>query len=171
MIYWIVVIPAFGVILFIGIFSFWNLYAIVRGAPFVPSAAKRVAAMISVAQLQKTDVLLDLGSGDGRIVRRVAPLVLEARGIEINPSLVLWSRFMNVLLRKKKIYIHCADFWNYNIADVDVLFVYCIDSKMNRLEAKIQKEMKPGSRVVSNGFIFPAWTPAKEVDGVRLYLL
>src|SRR3989339_994085 len=102
MIYWIVVIPAFGVILFIGIFSFWNLYAIVRGAPFVPSAAKRVAAMISVAQLQKTDVLLDLGSGDGRIVRRVAPLVLEARGIEINPSLVLWSRFMNVLLRKKK---------------------------------------------------------------------
>ncbi|EKD68130.1 MAG: hypothetical protein ACD_48C00068G0002 [uncultured bacterium] len=171
MMYWIVATPMFAVILFIGIFSFWNLYAIVRGAPFVPSAKKRVDAMIAIAGLQQTDVLLDLGSGDGRIVRRVAPRVKEARGIEINPSLALWSKGMNVLLCKKNVHIHCADFWNYDIADVDVLFVYCIDSKMNRLEAKIRKEMKPGSRVVSNGFTFPAWHPTKELNGVRLYVV
>ena len=127
--------------------------------------------MISIANLQKTDVLLDLGSGDGRIVRRVAPFVKNARGIEINPSLALLSKVFNTLQHKKNVEIRCADFWHYDLSDVDVLFVYCIDHKMNRLEAKVKKEMKPGARVVSNGFKFSTWKPREEKDGVRLYLL
>jgi len=169
--YWIVGMALLLFLFFLAAFSIWNVYAIIRGAPFVPSAKKRVETMISVADLQKTDTLLDLGSGDGRIVRRVASLVKEARGIEINPSLALWSKVLNALQHKKNVNIRCADFWHYDLHDIDVLFVYCIDHKMNKLEAKVKKEMKPGARVVSNGFKFSEWKPAKEEGGVCVYQL
>ena len=156
---------------FLTIFSFANLFAIISAAPFVPSKKKRVDAMIAIADLQKTDVLLDLGSGDGRIVRRVAPLVKESRGIEINSSLVWYARFVNALTRVKNAVIINADFWKYNLDDVDVLFVYCIDHRMTKLEEKVKREMKSGARIVSNGFRFLDWQPESEKDGVRLYRL
>jgi len=169
--YWFIGILLCFFLLFLSSFSVWNVYAIIRGAPFVPSTNKRVGTMIDLANLQKTDVLLDLGSGDGRILRRVAPFVKEARGIEINPSLAVWSRMINMFVKEKNIQVLCSDFWHQDLSDVDIIFVYCIDNKMNKLETKVKKEMKPGSRVVSNEFKFSNWKPGQEQDGVRLYLV
>jgi 16S rRNA A1518/A1519 N6-dimethyltransferase RsmA/KsgA/DIM1 with predicted DNA glycosylase/AP lyase activity len=168
---WIFIIFLCAVMLSVAIFFIWNVYAIFFGAPFVPSSKKRIKTMRKIADLKDTDILLDVGSGDGRVLRSVASCVHEARGIEINPTLVLWSRMMNHICGSKNITIIQKDFWKENLGDVDVLFVYCIDSKMDRFEKKVKKEMKKESRIISNGFTMPTMQPTRQVDNVTLYVL
>lgn len=168
---WIVFVINALIIFFVTIFFFWNVYATIFGAPFVPSSKKRIQAMKQLANFRDSDTFLDVGSGDGRVLRAVATHVRVARGIEINSTLVWWSIMMNRIHGLENVHIIKQDFWKKSIADVDVMFAYCIDSKMNRLEEKIKNEMKPGSRIISNGFILPSLQPHKQVDGVTLYVL
>ncbi len=171
MIIWGVLLLNLFLCILVAIFFAWNIYAIMFGAPFVPSSKHRIQTMKQLADLKLSDTLLDVGSGDGRVLRAVAGSVLEARGIEINPILVLWSKIMNKIYGCHNIHIIQKDFWKQSISDVDVLFVYCIDSKMDRLEEKVMKEMPKGSRIVSNGFTMPTMNSSKQRDGVSLYVL
>lgn len=127
--------------------------------------------MRDIAQLSQRDVALDVGSGDGRLLRAVAPYVREALGIEINPVLVWYSRCVNVLFHHRNTRIVQGNFWTYNLADIDVLFVYCIHSKMELFEKKVVNEMKPGSRIVSNGFSLPNCMPVHTDGPVAVYVL
>lgn len=171
MIVWIIIILNIIICLIVMIFFLWNIYAIKQGAPFVPSGNKRIELMRQLANFKDTDVFLDIGSGDGRVLRHVAKFVKEARGIEINPILVLLSIIINRIYRIDNINIIQKDFWNTDLSDVDVLFVYCIDSKMEKLEKKIKIEMRQGTRIVSNGFILPTINLAQEINKVSLYVL
>ncbi|PIR03392.1 MAG: hypothetical protein COV60_00575 [Candidatus Magasanikbacteria bacterium CG11_big_fil_rev_8_21_14_0_20_43_7] len=171
MIVWILLACNIALIVVIAIFFVWNVYAIVRGAPYVPSSRERIQTMKKIADLRKTDVVLDVGSGDGRVLRAVADVVREARGIEINPILVWWSRVMNHLCGFHMIHIVQKDFWKQDITDVDVLFVYCIDSKMIKFEKKVLGEMKSGAKVLSNGFSLPSRQPTYKERGIFLYVL
>ena len=62
------------------------------GAPYIPSGEKEVDKIISLAKIKPGDRVVDLGSGDGRIVIGFAKQGTEAHGYEVNPILVLWSK-------------------------------------------------------------------------------
>ncbi len=171
MITWIVLIFSLFICTAVALFFTWNIYAIISGAPYVPSSRSRIRTMIELAKLSNADILMDVGSGDGRVLRSVAHLVKEAQGVEINPALVYWTRVISSIRKYKNIVVLQKNFWLMDLCDVDVLFVYCIDSKMDRLERKLQKEMKPGSRILSNGFVLPTVKPHQQKDGVSLYIL
>lgn len=171
MITWLILITNILIITAVTLFFAWNVYAIIVGAPYVPSSKKRIKTMIELAQLKQTDILLDVGSGDGRVLRAVAPHVEKAQGIEINAPLVWWSRAMNALRGIKNVRIESKNFWNTDISGADVVLVYCIDTKMKRLEEKFTSELKKGSRVVSNGFVLPTLPPTEQKEGVTLYVL
>jgi precorrin-6B methylase 2 len=171
MITWILLMLSLGITLLVTVFMFWNVFAIVRGAPYVPSSAQRIEDMTRLATLSRDDVMMDVGSGDGRIVRHVAHMVEQAIGIEINPVLAWYARIMNYMGRYTNVQILQKNFWTVSLADIDVLFVYCIDGKMTRLEDKIRQEMKPGSRIVSNGFVLPTLRKSQSRSGAHLYIL
>src|SRR3989338_878500 len=65
---------------------------LLRGAPYLPTHRESVAKMIELAQVRPADKMVDLGSGDGRIVIAFAKQGIEAHGYEVNPLLVWWSR-------------------------------------------------------------------------------
>ena len=77
----------------VGIFEIYSLYAMIKAAPFVPTASNLVGTMVKLAELKSDYNLMDLGSGDGRIVKAAAPLVARAVGVEINPVLYWLSRW------------------------------------------------------------------------------
>lgn len=151
------------------LFIVYTGYAFIKGAPFVPSALGTVRKIIAMADLNKWDVLLDLGSGDGRILKKAAPMVKQAIGIEINPLLYWWSKAR--LSKHKNVTVIRQDLWKTNLSNVDVLTLFFIAGKMHLLMLKIKKEMKPGSRVVSYGFKFPDWPYAKKDGKVYLYIV
>ncbi|MBH41652.1 MAG: SAM-dependent methyltransferase [Candidatus Magasanikbacteria bacterium] len=154
---------------FVTVFILYTLYAMVTAAPYVPTNKKQVKTMIEMAQVAPTDTVLDLGSGDGRIVLEAAPFAQKVIGIEINPLLYYWSIWK--ARKKNNITFLRKDLWTMDLTGVDVLTLFFMGPKMEKLKKKIQKEMKPGSRVVSYAFTFPCWEPKETKDNIRVYIV
>ena len=145
------------------IFFFYMCIASITGAPFVPSKRSTADAMISLAHIQKGDTVYDLGSGNGKLLLLAAQKDARAIGYEINPLLVLLSNMRGTHTRWK-------NFWNADIHDADVIFVYLLPWKMDRLAKKLQKELKPGTTIVSNSFIFPGWNILRQDTRHHVYV-
>mgnify|MGYP001577833905 FL=1 len=127
--------------------------------------------MIKLLDIRPGEKAADIGSGDGRIVIAMARAGAETHGYEIDPLLIWRSRrkIRQAGLQNKS-FIHWKDFWNEDFSSFDIVTVYGIKHIMKKLEEKLKKELKPGARVVSNGFKFPTWQPLKSQDGLHLYI-
>ena len=151
---------------FASVFYFLGLY---RGAIFVPTHMDIVQKMITAAQIRPGEKLADLGSGDGRIVIAAAKAGAYAVGFEINPLLVLWSRYK---IRRAGVQdrarVFWKSFWNQSYSDCDVIIVFGIEHIMKRLENKLQSETNAGTRVISYIFSFPSWQ-GKAKEGIYIY--
>ena len=153
------------------IFSIFFLWPFLFGAPFEPTRNKKVKKMIKLAKIKKGDRAVDLGSGDGRIVIALAKAGIEAHGYEINPFLVLLSRWrIKRAGVKGKAFIHWKNFWKINFRKYDVVMLFQFHTIMSRLEKKLRKELKPKSRVVSYYWKFPKWKHSKKIENISLYI-
>ena len=142
----------------------------IRGAPFVPTGSRTVKTMIDLANIQPDEKVADLGSGDGRIVIAIARVGAEAHGYEINPFLVLWSRYrINRAGLSRRAFVHWRDIWRVDFASFKVITVFGMVHIMGPLERKLRRELRPGSRVVSNRFTFPCWPHSSKEGRVYLY--
>jgi len=149
--------------LLFAIFLFYFCIAFVSGAPFVPTKNEAADAMIRLAHIKKGDYVYDLGSGDGKLLVRAKQRGARAVGYEINPLLVLYS---NIFKRKTR----WKNFWTADIHDANVVFIYLLPWKMDRLAAKLQKECKKGTTIVSNSFIFPKWKILRQDTANHVYV-
>lgn len=139
-------------------FFLYLCLAFITGGPFVPSSMKSVRAMVRLARLQTGQTIIDVGSGDGRVLFESAKYGANAVGIELNPYLVLFTRIKAALGQyKRNIKVYCKNLWRTDLSQADVVFVYLIPWKMDDLALKLKREIKPGSLVISNSFIFPGW--------------
>lgn len=139
------------------------------GAPFVVSSKESVKRALALADLKPSDSIADLGSGDGQILIAASPFVKHATGFEIDPLLV-----RNAQSRTKhlsNVTIIQQDFWKSDLSSFDVVFIFQIPYAMPRLSEKLKRECRPGTRVISNTFKFPDWTPDKSDKTVFLYLV
>jgi SAM-dependent methyltransferase len=152
-----------------GFFLFLCL-AFVTGGPFVPSSRKSVQAMVDLANIKPGDTIMDLGSGDGRTLFAAADRGAHAIGLEINPYLVwytnLWAKFHR---KKGTVNARWANIWKTKFPKSDVVFVYLIPWRMEELAAKLEREMKPGTIVVSNSFMFPKWKSIRKDPANHVY--
>jgi len=143
------------------------------GAPFVASSRANIAKAISLAEIKPHDRVADLGSGDGLVLFAAAQTQAgEIVGFEIDPLLVASSlRDAKKKGLEKRVRIETRNFWNADLSPFDVVFVFQIPYAMPRLAEKLKRELKPGSRVISNNFRFKDWTPAAQDGDVFLYLI
>ncbi|RLC36059.1 MAG: hypothetical protein DRH33_07610 [Candidatus Nealsonbacteria bacterium] len=169
----IFIIPIIGVGGFlITLFLFFVLLPVIWGAPFLPISKEKIEKAIELVKLQSGEKIVDLGSGDGRILIACAKKGGRGVGFEINPFLV-WKANLNIKkqglqnLAKTK----WSNFWWENLSDFDIVFVYGISHIMKTLEKKLLKELKPGAKVVSFVFKFPNWQPEIEENGIYIYSL
>lgn len=149
-------------------FIFTFLPTFFTGAPFAPTKQSGLAGIINLAAVKPGEQAIDIGSGDGRLVYALAETGAEAYGIEINPFLVIWSKMRIPKKLRSKIHIMRGSTWNHDFSKYTVITIFGIPYIMKRLEEKLQKELKPGSRVVVNRYPFPTWKP--EVQQGKLYL-
>jgi len=143
-------------------------------APFVLSPEKVVDAMLRLADVKPTDTVYDLGCGDGRIVIQAASAFgAKGVGVDINPERVLEARknAEKAGVKDKVSFIE-NDIFKTEVQDATVVTLYLLPDMNARLQPKLLKELKPGSRVVSHSFTFPDWKPEKHltVNGSSIYL-
>lgn len=153
--------------LFFAVFLFFLMLSFLTGAPFVPSSQTRTRSMVKLAHLKPGMTVYDLGSGDGRILLAAAKKGAKAIGIEINPFLVLWSK---IRCRDKNIIIRWNSLWNTDISDAHVVFVYLLPTHMKKLEQKLTNQLRRGTLVVSNSFIFPNWKILRQDKKNHIYV-
>jgi hypothetical protein len=133
--------------------------------PYVPTPQDVVERMLELAQVKKSDVVYDLGSGDGRIVITAAKKYgVKAIGFEIDPERIKESREN---IRKEGVgnlvEIRDQDIRTVDLSPASVLTMYLLPEVNLMIRPNIWKQMKPGSRVVSHDFDMGDWKPAKEV--------
>lgn len=156
-------------LLFAGFFLFLCL-AFVTGGPFVPSNKRSVAAMVKLARIKTGTTVYDVGSGDGRVLFEAARQGAKTVGIEINPYLVQYTRLAAFLgAYRGRITVLWQNLWNADLSEANVVFVYLIPWKMDVLANKLKKELKPGSLVISNSFIFPGWKILRQDKANHVY--
>jgi hypothetical protein len=138
----------------------------VNAGPYVPSPQSVVSDMLTLAGVGPSDFVIDLGSGDGRIVLTAAK-VFGARGfgVEIQDHLVKLS---NEAARKEgvadRVRFLTQDLFKTDISQATVLTMYLLPNTVNMLKDKLLGELRPGTRVLSHDYPLAGWIPEKYVQ-------
>ncbi len=139
---------------------------------WVPTPEALVAAMLDLAKVTPDDYVIDLGSGDGRIVIAAAKRGARALGIEYNPDMVALSRLNaeRAGVSGKASFMQ-GDIFQVDFSKATVLTLYLLPDLNLKLRQKILS-LKPGTRVVTNAFTMGDWDPDRtvEVEGRTGYL-
>ena len=140
------------------------------GAPYVPTRKRDVEALFKI--VTKDDVLVDLGSGDGRLVRAAAEKGIRAYGFELSPLLVFIS-WLNVRSVRKLATIRLRDYWRMELpSDTTVVFVFLAGTYMQKLRTYLRAEATRLERpltLVSYGFELPGYTPTRKDGALLVY--
>jgi SAM-dependent methyltransferase len=132
--------------------------------PYVPTTEAAVQAMLKLAEVKKTDVVYDLGCGDGRIVISAAKdLGARGVGIDINPVRIGEAKEN---ARKagveKLVRFEENDLFEADIHEATVVTLFLLPQVNLKLRPKLLHDLKPGTRIVSNTFDMGDWKPEKE---------
>ena len=136
-----------------------------RDVPYVPTEPPVVAAMLRLAGVDASDVVYDLGCGDGRIAIAAARLGARAVGIDID-----LQRIKECYWNAQKAHLgERLRFVRQSLFDVDfrqasVVTLYLLTAINLRLRPKLLWELRPGSRIVSNFFDMDDWQPDRTID-------
>jgi SAM-dependent methyltransferase len=132
--------------------------------PYVPTTDEAVEAMLKLADVKKSDIVYDLGCGDGRIVIAAAKKYgAHGVGIDINPV-----RIGEAKENAKKAGVENLvrfeenDLFKADIHEATVVTLFLLSSVNMKLRPKLLADLKPGTRVVSNTFDMGDWKPDKE---------
>ena len=148
------------------------LLTVFRGAPYVPSLKRDVERAFSeLYELSGDDHLVDIGSGDGIILRHAAQKGAKATGLEVNPILVLISK---MLCRKyPEISIRQADFWSSKLPkDTSVVYVFGDGRDINKMgDWVVQQANEIDGKLffISYGFELEKYQSLKKVGPYSLY--
>ncbi|HTS28551.1 MAG TPA: class I SAM-dependent methyltransferase [Bryobacteraceae bacterium] len=133
--------------------------------PFVPTTDEAVQAMLKLADVKRSDVVYDLGCGDGRIVIAAAKTYgAHGVGIDINPVRIAEAKEnarkagVENLVRFEENDLFEADFH-----EASVVTLFLLSNVNLRLRPRLMEQLKPGTRVVSNTFDMGDWKAEKEV--------
>ena len=131
-----------------------------RGALYVSTAQVRVSASLEAVDLKPGQLLVDLGCGDGRVLRTARRRCeVRAEGYELN--LLAFCKAHLLSWRYTGIVIHLQNFWGADLSHADVVVCYLFPDVMHRLAQKLEGELKPGATVVSFNFPLPGFTPLR----------
>lgn len=138
-------------------------------APFVTTPEDVVARMLGLAGTGSTDYVIDLGSGDGRIVIAAAKLFgARGLGVDLDGALVRTSREnaeragVTSLVQFEE-----RDVFATDLSRATVVTLYLLPSLIDRLQPKLLEELRPGARIVSHAFPMKGWKPDR-VERVRI---
>uniref|UniRef100_A0A182KAX7 Methyltransferase domain-containing protein n=1 Tax=Anopheles christyi TaxID=43041 RepID=A0A182KAX7_9DIPT len=136
--------------------------------PYVPATTNQIRNVLSfVKPACSGSRLLDIGSGDGRIViaaARAQPSI-KADGVELNPWLVYFSRLAALRngVFNRTSFVR-KDLWKFSLAPYDHIVIFGVEQMMEDLEKKVLREAAPGTTVIACRFPFPTLKTEKRIE-------
>jgi len=155
----IILVIFFGILLVL--YFLWMIIPMISGLPWIPTRPERIRRALALAHISPGEILYDLGSGDGRVLVMAArEFGVRAIGIEISPIHCIAAR-LNASLGKinNKVEIRWASFYRADFSNADVIFVYMTSREVSRLRPHLERQLRPGTRVVSISCEIVGWQP------------
>ena len=130
-------------------------------APFLSTPQEVVDRMLEMADVTSSDVIYDLGSGDGRIlITAAARYGARGVGFEIDPPLVTHSRKrVSAAGLEDRVEIRQQDIRSVDFSPASIVTLYLYPETNLALEATLKRQLKPGGRIVSHYFGMGDWKP------------
>jgi len=152
---YLIVILVFAVLL-----SF--VYSVARGIGYLPTRSRDVERFLNNAGIMPGDKFYDLGCGDGRMLLAAARMGARAEGFEVSiiPYVLAWINKLASPYRKQ-VKLTFKDFWFADLSDAKVVYFFLIPRIYPKLKTKLQKELKPGAKVIAYVWPFEGWQPDK----------
>ena len=130
-----------------------------KDAVWVPTSQPMVERMLDHAKVTPQDFVMDLGSGDGRTIIAAAKRGARGLGVEFNPELVEYSKRQAAAqgVGDKAMFAQ-GDMYAADISKANVMAMFLLTTNLDKLMPKFI-DLRPGSRIVINGFSITGWTP------------
>lgn len=142
--------------------------SIAFGPPYVPTLHSNMNSALDMLDLKPGQTLLDLGSGDGRVLIAAAERGWSAVGIEVSPFLVLIARLRTWKYRRQ-VRVIWGNYFTTKWPESDGVFAFMIQRHMVRLDEHMRRYGKKPIRLASFAFHIPGRKPVQARDGVYLY--
>jgi len=167
----ILLIVAFIVVVLVSVYVLSNLVGLIRarGVPFVPLSKKQLESLNRCVRLNPKDKVVDLGCGDGRVLRIFEKQgVKDLTGYEVNFLAYVLAKIKNKLVHSQsKIYF--KNFRRINLSQYNVIFCYLLDYYLNSLKKKFDRELKPGTKIISHSFQIKNWRVPEKLGKIFIY--
>lgn len=151
--------------------------------PYVATKKEKIKTIIKLAQIGRGDTVIDLGSGDGRLLFAAAGKGAKSIGYEINPFLIIFTRIgarikdldhsrsapRNSRAHSGSVMVKRQNLWKADLKVADVIFVYGRRKDMQKFEAFVFQNAKKGTRIIVNTNPFPSKKPQKSENNIFLY--
>lgn len=140
----------------ISIYLFFLIYSSLKGSPYVPSKTKQLLTLLAVIKPTKKTSILELGCGDGRLLR-LAAMKYQASGlgIDINPVVLLKAKIAASLQKLQRIEFRNVNINQQSLDGFQLIYLFLMPKLLAQLAPRLKKELKPSTLVVSHGFKIP----------------
>jgi SAM-dependent methyltransferase len=144
-------------------------FTVFFGPPYLPTLDKQAQTSLDLLALKKGQILLELGSGDGRVLLAGAKRGLQVVGIELSPVLAVVS-WLRTRRYRKQVRVICGNYFYVTWPKADGIFVFMIGRQMSKLNKSIERWQGTSHvQLASVAFQIPGKPPIIEKDGVFLY--
>lgn len=129
--------------------------------PYVPTPPVVVEEMLRLSEVTRDDFVVDLGSGDGRVVIAAAKKFgARGVGVDLDPDRILESVYnASEAGVADRVAFHLQDLFKFPLRQATVITMYLLPSVNIRLRPRLLSELKPGTRIVSHDFDMEDWKP------------
>ncbi|MBA2279002.1 hypothetical protein H0V99_00985 [Candidatus Saccharibacteria bacterium] len=155
-------------LLVIGLIILLFGFVVAFGAPFLPTLNKQTEDIFTLLNLNPGQILLELGSGDGRVLLAAAKRGITAIGYELNPLLATFS-WLRCFRYRHLITVRWGNYWQASWPPCDGIYVFLLDKYMKKLDKKIIREISKPVKLVSFAFKIPNKRVVTESHGLLLY--
>jgi SAM-dependent methyltransferase len=157
-IYFIVLVIELIFAFCLAMFAFSLFVSSFMGSPYVPTKTSELKNFLKDAHIKKGSLFLDLGCGDGRVVRAaVTEYGARGIGVDINYMLILWARIVSFAKQVKNLTFKTENIMKTDVSEADYIYLFLMPALIAKLEPKLKKETKKGALILSHGFPVKGW--------------
>lgn len=141
-------------LIFMSVYGLSLIFSSLMGAPYVPTKKKLALEILKEVKFRKNGLFVELGSGDGRIVRTaVKNYPIRGMAVDVNGLLIAWSKFLSKLEGTyPRIDFVVKNILSVNLTKADYIYLFLFPALIAKLVPKFDEELKKGTIIISHGF-------------------